>query len=404
MIFNPDEIRKDFPLLNKEGKKPIYFDNACMSLKPRQVIERINDYYTNYPACAGRSNHSLARRVADGVALTRKTVKQFIGARHEEEVIFLRNTTEGINLVAYVLDFKAGDIVITSDKEHNSNLVPWQRLKKTKGIIHKVVMSDETNSFNLEGFARMLSDKVKLVAIGHTSNLDGVTTPIEDIVRLSHQAGALVLVDAAQSAAHRNINVHDSDVDFLAFSGHKMLGPTGIGVLYGKKKLLEQCEPFMVGGDTVESTNYNDHTLLPTPEKFEAGLQDYAGIIALNDAIEYLLSIGMDVIHQHEQKLNALISDKILDIPGLKIIGPKEPEKRGGIVSFSVEGIDVHQISLMLDETDNIMIRSGQHCVHSWFHAHSISGTARASLYFYNTEEEALLFCQSLKKIVEVLR
>ena len=245
--------------------------------------------------------------------------------------------------------------------------------------------------------------KVRLVSFGYTSNLDGVTIPAEEIIKKAHRSGALVMLDAAQAAPHRKINVKTLDVDFLALSGHKMLGPSGTGVLYGKYQLLERMEPFLVGGDTVASSTYDTCEFLPPPEKFEAGLQDYAGIMGMGAAAKYLQDVGFEAIQKQELLINECITTEIKDIPGLKLIGPADPKLRGGIVSFTIEGIDSHRIALMLDQMANIMVRSGQHCVHSWFNAHHIQGSVRASAYFYNTLEEAVLFAANLKKIRKVL-
>jgi len=248
-----------------------------------------------------------------------------------------------------------------------------------------------------------LDKSVKLVSLGFTSNLDGVTIPAAEIIRKAHACGALVLLDAAQTAPHQEIDVRSLDVDFLAFSGHKMLGPSGTGVLYGKLALLEEMPPFLVGGDTVSSTTYTSHQLLPPPEKFEAGLQDYAGIIGLGEAVDYLQSIGFNAIQKQETLINETISEAIKNIPGLKIIGPADPKLRGGIVSFYMDGIDAHQVALMLDQMGGVLVRSGQHCVHSWFNAHGIAGSVRASAYFYNTQQEAEQMVGHLNKIVKVL-
>lgn len=401
-----NQIREDFPLFHSDinnGKFPIYFDNACQSLRPQSVIDAVTEYYRDYPACGGRSMHRLAAKVTQKCDEARSVVAKFIGAKRKEEIIFTRNTTEGINLVAHSLGLQKGDIVITSDKEHNSNLIPWQILVEKTGIVHKIVPSKEDNTFDVEAFQKLMDERAKLVSLGFTSNLDGVTIPAEEIIKIAHKFGALVLLDAAQTAPHHNIDVSSLDVDFLAFSGHKMLGPSGTGVLYGKHELLEKLEPFLVGGDTVVSSTYDSHELLPPPEKFEAGLQDYAGIIGLGEAVRYLEKIGFENISKQECALNRFISDEIVNISRLHIIGPEDPSKRGGIVSFYIDGVNHHQVDLMLDESANIMVRSGQHCVHSWFDSRKIAGSVRASLYFYNTLEEAEICVNQLKKVLEVL-
>ena len=403
--MDPRKIRQDFPILQESGgNKPlVYFDNACQSLRPRAVIDAISQYYLKSSACSGRSMHRLAAEVTRGVDQARAAAAKFLGAAKKDEIVFTRNTTEAINLVAHSLGLKAGDVVLIGDKEHNSNLIPWQRLAQKQGVVVRIVPSLADNTFDLNAFERMLEGPVKLVALGYTSNLDGVTLPAAEVIKQAHQHGALVLLDAAQSAPHRPINVKALDVDFLALSGHKMLGPSGTGVLYGKYQLLEALEPFMVGGDTVASSTYTSCEFLPPPEKFEAGLQDYAGILGLDAAVRYLQGVGFDAIQKQELLLNQSITAGIKDIPGLKLLGPADPKLRGGVVSFYIEGIDSHRIALMLDQMAGIMVRSGQHCVHSWFNAHHILGSVRASTYFYNLPEEADLFVASLKKIRKVL-
>jgi len=401
--MNVEKIRKDFPILEKKfkGKPIIYFDNACMSLRPHQVIEKMNEYYEEYSACAGRSVHKFGTRVTEEYEKARDMIAKHIGAKKPQEIVFTRNTTEGLNLVAKSLNLNKNDVVITSDREHNSNLIPWQMLKN-KGVVHKIVYSNADMTFNLENLKKMLNKQVKLVSIVHTSNLDGYTLPVKEIIKLAHDNGSLVMLDAAQSMPHKKIDVRKLDVDFLAFSGHKMLGPSGTGVLYGKYDLLEEMNVFLVGGDTIQNTTYDSHEFLKPPEKFEAGLQNYAGMIGLAEATRYLDKIGKDNIEKHEIELNKIITNGIADIKGLKIIGPEQPELRSGIISFNIEGINHHDIAIMLDDIANIMIRSGQHCVHSWFNAHKIEGSARASLYLYNTKEEAEMFIHNLKEIAKL--
>lgn len=396
-----DQLRKDFSIL--ANNKWIYFDNACQSLRPQSVINAITEYYQEYPACGGRSMHSLAAKVTQKCDEARTIISRFIGAKRKKEIIFTRNTTEGINLIANSLELQRGDVVITTDKEHNSNLIPWQMLVKKIGIVHKIITSNPDNTFNLKTFEKEMNKKVKLVSMGFTSNLDGVTIPAREIIQIAHRHGSLVLLDAAQTVPHQKIDVSDLDVDFLAFSGHKMLGPSGTGVLYGKYKLLEKLSPFMVGGDTVSSSTYTSHEFLPPPEKFEAGLQDYAGIIGLGEAVKYLNKIGFSEIQKQEYLLNKYITGELQKIPNIVIIGPTDPKVRGGIISFHIPGKDHHQIALMLDSSANIMVRSGQHCVHSWFTDRKIPGSVRVSVYFYNTLEEAEMFVKSLKKVLQVL-
>jgi cysteine desulfurase/selenocysteine lyase len=397
--------RYDFPLLApKTGQKPlVYLDTACQSLRPAVVMQAINRYYVEESACAGRSMHHLAEAVTREVDLARGIVAKHFNASRSEEIIFTRNTTEAINLIAYSLGLKSGDVILISDKEHNSNLIPWQQLTSKYGIILKVVPSLPDNSFDLSAFEERLDERVKLVSMVFTSNLDGVTIPAQEVIKRAHHQGALVLLDAAQTAPHQRLNVKSLDVDFLAFSGHKMLGPSGTGVLYGKYNLLEKLSPFLVGGDTVSSSTYDSSEFLPPPSKFEAGLQDYAGIMGLGAAINYLEEVGFDTIQKQELLLNEYITKETTAIDGIHLIGPADASLRAGIFSFFIDGLDHHRIALMLDQMAGIIVRSGQHCVHSWFHAHGIPGSVRASLYFYNTLEEAESFVTNLQKIRKVL-
>ncbi len=392
-----EKIRTDFPVLGQKvnGKPIIYMDSACMSLKPQSVIKKMNEGYLEFNACAGRSNHSFGSRMTDEYESARETISKSIGARNSE-VIFTRNTTEGLNLVAHSIGLKKGQAVITSDREHNSNLVPWQMLD---GVNHKIIPSKSDGTFDIDAFEKAIDSSVKLVSVVHSSNLDGYTLPVKEIIRISHQNGIPVMLDAAQSMPHKEVNVRDIDADFIAFSGHKMLGPYGTGILYGRYNFLEKMNPFMTGGETVEKTTYESHTFLKPPQKFEAGLQNYSGLIGLAEAVRYLERIGKENIRRHEEKLNRIITQEISNIDGLNILGPKEPEKRSGIISFTLKGMGHHEAAIMLDKNANIMVRAGQHCVHSWFNARGIEGSIRASLYLYNTEEEASIFAKELSKI-----
>ncbi len=396
-----EKIRRDFPILKNEDI--IYFDNACQSLRPQTVIDAINEYYQNYSACEGRSMHKFGEKVTRKCKESREIVAKFIGAKKKEEIIFTRNATEGINLVAKSLKMKEGEGVLLSDKEHNSNLIPWQIKARKEKLFLRILHSCDDNTFDLNKFEQIVSgENIKFISIVHTSNLDGVSNPIADIIKISHKYGALVLIDCAQSASHQKINVKKLNVDFAVFSGHKMLGPSGIGFLYGKYDLLKEMDPFMVGGDTVEFSTYDDFKLLPPPNKFEAGLQNYAGIIGLTEAIKYLQKVGFKNIIKQEAKINKIITDELLQIPGIEIIGPKDYRKRGGIVSFTVKNMDNHQVALMLDSVKNIMVRSGQFCVHSWFNDRKIKNAVRVSLSFYNTEKEAYILAESLNKIIKL--
>jgi cysteine desulfurase/selenocysteine lyase len=401
--MNVEKLREDFPVLQKKinGKPIIYFDSACMSLKPKQVIQKMNESYEDYTACAGRSAHQFGTKLTAEYENAREIVAKSIGGK-KEEVVFTRNTTEGINLVANSLDLKKGDTVLTTDREHNSNLIPWQVLAERNGIKHKVVLSKKDMTFDLENFKKCLDKSVKLVSFVHSSNLDGYTLPVKEIIKMAHENGSLVMLDGAQSMPHKKLSMKDLDVDFFTFSGHKMLGPYGTGVLFGKFHLLEKLKPFMTGGETVEKTTYDKHWFLKPPHKFEAGLQNYGGSIGLAAACEYLDKVGKENIQKHEIELNEIITRGVDEMEGVTILGPHQPELRGGCISFVVDKMNYHDVALMLDRNANIMVRSGQHCVHSWFNAHNIEGSARVSLYLYNTKDEAEIFIEELSKIIKL--
>lgn len=400
--MDTEKIRKDFPFFSSNGKV-ICFDNACSTLRPLSVIDAVSEYYRDYPVCAGRSSYSLAVSLTEKCEASRKLIAKFINAKNPKEIVFVKNATEGINLVAHSLKLKDGDIVLTTDKEHNSNIVPWQMLKGKKGIVQNVVFSNEDNTFNLESFKEAMSSKVKLVAMVWTSNLDGVTNPAREIIEIAHQHGSKVLLDATQVAGHHKIDVADLGVDFLVFSGHKILGPCGVGVLYGKQNLLDELDPFLVGGGTVSYSDYDRHEILAAPEKFEAGIQDYAGIIGLGEAVKYLEKVGLENIAKHEYELNKFITSELQKNDHIKIIGPADAVLRGGVFSFWIEGMESHQVAIMLEQIGGIMVRSGQHCVNSWFNAKGIKSSVRASVYFYNTMDEARIFVDAVNKITKLL-
>ena len=379
--------REDFPILNKNI---IYLDSACQALKPKQVINKINEYYNEYPACAGRSSHQLSNRVNEEIYKTREIIAKFFNTK-KENVVFTRNTTESINIVAS--NFKGKNILI-SDKEHNSNLLPWLKYKCKL----KILNSNKDNTFNLEGFKNNIKD-IDLAAIHHISNLDGVINPIKEIIKIAHENKALVLIDAAQSAGHTEINSNKLDIDFLACSGHKMLGPTGTGLLIAKKELLEKLEPLNLGGGTVIDSNYDNYKYEEIPLRFEAGLQDYAGIIGLGEAVNYLRKIGFSNIEKNELQLNKILTQELID--KVQLIGPEEHRLRPSIFSFNIKKFSALDVAGILNSSKNICIRSGAHCVHSWFNKHNLKGSARASLYLYNNEKDINIFIEEIKKLIK---
>jgi len=395
------KYRKDFPILNSDDS-PVYLDSACMTLRPQVVIDAITDYYTNYPACGGRSVHKLSWQVTENFEMARDSLRRFMGAESSSEIVFTKNATESMNIVANGLNLKQGDRVLTSDKEHNANVVPWHHLAKYKGIKYDVLPAKDNYYFDIEALKESLNSKTKLFSFVHTSNLDGHTNPAKEIVEICHDKGVRVMMDTAQSAPHKEINVVDLDVDFAAVSAHKFCGPSGMGALYGKYDELKELIPTYVGGSTVVNSTYKDYELLPPPSCFEPGLQNYAGAIGSGAAAEYIMNIGRDNIQEHENKLNKLMTKELRDVESLDLVGPSDVNQRGGIFSFNLDGWDPTEVAMHLDEEYNIAIRSGMHCVHSWFNSRGIEGTARASVYLYNNEEDVLSFTNAIKESIEI--
>jgi len=405
--MNVDKIRADFPILQRpvKGKPVIYFDNACMALKPQPVLDAINEYYTEYTACHGRSLHPFSVRTNEEYQKAHKTVAKFVGAK-ENEIVFTRNTTEAINLVANTLDFEKNDEVITTNLEHNSNLIPWIKMQKEGKIKHVYTIMKKQGVFDLEDFEKKITDKTKLVSLVFTSNVTGTTLPVHEIVKIAHDHDALVMLDAAQTVPHKAVNVKKLDTDFLAFSGHKMLGPTGTGALYGKYELLDKLPQFLVGGETVVGVEEKDYKIEKVPQKFEAGLQNYAGAVGFAAAAEYLTKLGMENVERHEHKLGVKMTKGLLEMPQIDIYSPHDEELVSGICSFNVRGMDTHDVALILSETENIFTRSGMHCAHL-YHTKYLGldqGSVRPSLYIYNTEQEIDKFFETMNNIVKLAK
>ncbi len=400
------KIRTDFPVL-KNNPDLIYFDNAATSLKPQQVLDKIMYYYTKLGANVHRGNHHLSQKATQEYENAREETAKFIGAK-KEEIIFTRNATESINLAAHGLEkqgfFSAGDEIIISALEHHANLVPWQQLCKEKGMKLKIAPLNEDYTLNMNEFEEMVSNKTKLVAIAHASNTVASIIPVKEVGKIAHDAKALFLVDAAQSAPHFEINSKKIDADFLAFSSHKMLGPTGVGVLYGKKELLEKLPPYNFGGSMISEVTYENSKWASSPEKFEAGTMPIAEVIGFGEALKYLKKIGMQNIHEHEMKLTKHALKKISEIEGVKIFNPCDEKKQVGLVLFEVKGMDAVDLGVALDESANIAVRSGFHCAEPIVSSINPLGLARASFYLYNTLEEIDIFAEQVMAISKMFK
>lgn len=393
-------IREDFPILEKGV---IYFDNACMTLKPKQVTASINEYYTEYGSCAGRSLHKFGKKTEEKFEGAREKIAKFVGCS-QNEVVFTKNTTESINLIANALDFSGRKKVVTSNMEHHSAFLPFLLLSKGGKVKLDVVIADEHGETSAEGWKEKIDRDTRLVVIHHTTNSIGTSAPLEEVTGIAHDNGSLVLVDGAQGVPHYPINFKKSDFDFLVFSGHKMLGPTGTGCLVAKRHLLEEMRPFIVGGDTVDRVTLDSAVFSKPPQKFEGGLQHYAGFIGLGAAVDYLNGIGMDNVERHEKELEKRLIAGLAEMEGITLYGPTDYRKRCAIVAFNVKGKGPHEIAIMLDEIKGIAVRSGVFCAEPGMaHLGAANGAVRASLYIYNTEEEVETFLNTLEQITKVL-
>ena len=393
------DLRNDFPTMRKDDG--VYLDSACQSLRPDSVIRAMVEYYEDFPSCGGRSVHGMSAKVSLLTDETRETISSFFGTKDPDCYIFTKNCTEGINTVARGYPFKNGYVVVTTYTEHNSNHVPWVALSEEIGIKRRYSRSNEDGEFDIEAFKSVMDKDVRLVSVHHASNVTGCVVPVKDVVEIAHDAGADVLIDGSQAAPHFRVDLKDLDVDYYSMSVHKMLGPSGMGILYGKKEKLEKIRPLTIGGGTVGLATYEKVDLAPVPDRFEAGLQNYSGIVGTKAAIDYLSKIGMDRIREHDRHLMKMIFKYLEGMKGLSIVGPHDPDRRCGVFSFNVDGMSSHDIAMMLDKVDRIMIRSGMHCAHPFFGSRNIEGSARASVYLYNNDEDIRRFSTALTKIAE---
>lgn len=401
-------LRADFPILAQEvhGKPLVYLDNAATSQKPKAVLEALQHYYERDNSNVHRGVHTLSARATDAYEGARDKVAAFINAQYREEIVYTRNASEAINLVAYswgMNTLQPGDEIILTVMEHHSNLIPWQLIAQKTGAVLKFVELDANQAFDLEQYKSLLSDKTKLVAVVHVSNTLGCLNPVKEITDLAHQHNAKVLLDACQSLPHMPVDVQDIDCDWLVGSGHKMCAPTGIGFLYGKRDLLRSMPPFLGGGEMIADVFLDHSTYADVPHKFEAGTPAIAEAIALGAAVDYLSGIGMETIHRYEQELTLYLFEKLNQIPEVMVYGPQpnaDASNRAALVSFTTGAVHPHDLSTILDQS-GIAIRAGHHCTQPLHRAINAQSTARASLYFYNTTDEIDTFIQSLKEAIE---
>jgi cysteine desulfurase/selenocysteine lyase len=408
-MLDPYKIRADFPILKRKinGQPLIYFDNAATSQKPRQVIEAIKNYYKEHNANVHRAVHTLSQEASELYEKAHEEVATFINAKGMEEIVFVRGTTEAINLVAYawgLRNLKKNDDVVVSLMEHHSNIVPWELLSRINGFNVTYVNVKDDGTLDYEDFENKISKKTKIVCMSHVSNVSGVMNDVKRITKVAHEHDALALIDGAQSVPHSRVNVKDLDVDFLAFSGHKMLGPTGIGALYGKEEVLRSMEPFEGGGEMIREVTFDPRRKRCSiawnelPWKFEAGTPHIAGAVGLAEAVRYLKRIGMENVTTHEKALTKHAMKGMAECKKVKIYGPKDPSLKCGIIPFGVDGLSSHDVALFLDNY-GIMVRSGFHCAQPLHEIFKLKSSARASFYIYNTREEIDRFMEVLREM-----
>ena len=406
-IFEVDEIRKDFPILNTEvdGKPLVYFDNAATSQKPLSVINAISDYYSNYNSNIHRGVYSISIKASEAYENAKLKVKEFINAKDHREIVFTKGTTESVNLIAYsygLNNVKPGDEIIISEMEHHSNIVPWQVLCEKKNALLKVIPVNDDGELIIEEYKKLLSDKTKIVSLCHISNSLGTINPVKEIIKLAKEKNRdiAVVIDGAQAVHHTKVDVQDLGADFYVFSSHKMYGPMGIGVLYGRAKLLEAMEPYQTGGDMISSVSFEGTKYNEIPMKFEAGTPNVEGAVGLSAAIDYITSAGLEGIQRQEQELLDYATQQLRMINGIRIIGTAK--LKTGVISFTAEGLNAFDIGVMLD-TNGIAVRTGQHCTEPLMNRFGIAGTVRISFAFYNTKSEIDVFVNALRKAMEIL-
>ena len=403
--MNIRDIRAQFPILDQEvnGKPLVYLDSSATSQKPIQVIEAVEKYYREINSNVHRGVHTLGTRATDAYEGAREKVRKFISAKSTQEVIFTRGTTTSLNTVAAsyaAANLKAGDEIVITYMEHHSNIIPWQQVARRTGAQLKYIPLQEDGTISLDDVRATITSNTKVVSVMQVSNVLGVINPVKEIAQIAHENGAIMVVDGAQSAPHMKIDVQDLDCDFLAFSGHKMCGPTGIGVLYGKKHLLENMEPIEFGGEMIDFVQLYESTWKELPWKFEGGTPIIAGAVGLGAAIDFLNEVGLDQIAEHEHKLAAYALEKMATVEGMTIYGPLDPAKRAGLVTFNISDVHPHDVATVLD-AEGIAVRAGHHCAQPLMRWLKASATARASFYLYNTEDDIDKLVEGLVKTKE---
>ena len=408
--YSLENVRKDFPVLSRkvrDEKDLVYLDNAATTQKPIHVIDAISDYYKNHNANIHRAVHALAEESTEAFEATRDKIAKFLNIKDRQEIVFVRGTTEAINLVSYSWgreNIKKGDIVVTTEYEHHSNIVPWQLLVQEVGAEIKYIDINENGELILEQLDDYLATgKVKLVAVSHVSNVLGTITDVNAIITKCRNAGAKILIDGAQAVPHMKVDIDKLDCDFYAFSGHKMLGPTGIGVLWAKKENLEKMQPFHGGGDMIGEVHKYETTWNDLPYKFEAGTPNIADVIGFAAAIDYLSNIGMDNVREHEVELTAYALEKMKNVKGLTIYGPQDPQKASGVISFNFNDVHPHDVATIIDK-NGVAIRSGHHCAQVLMEKLNVAATNRASFYIYTTKEEVDVLINSLEDVARVFK
>jgi len=406
-LLNVPKIKKDFPILERRVRdKPIvYLDSAATSQKPRQVIDATSDYYARYNANVHRAIYELGEESTRAFEGAREKVAAFIGAKSSSEIVFTKSTTESLNLVAYGWGLKGklreGDEIVGSVMEHHSNHVPWHFVKDHRGVVLKYVDVDDDGRLRLEQYDELITRRTKVVTVAHASNVLGTINPVREIAERAHEVGAVCVVDAAQSVPHMPVDVQSLGADFLAFSGHKMLGPTGIGVLYGTSEALEATEPLLGGGEMIREVHLGGASWNEVPYKFEGGTPNIAGAIGLGAAVDYLEGLGMEAVRAHEMDVTRAALDRLLALEGVRILGPREVRDRGGVVAFTMDRAHPHDIASILD-VDGVCIRSGHHCAQPLMERFQVPATARASFYVYNDEADVERLVAALRKVQEV--